>query len=89
MNGVIGATKDTGGYRVVYVAPKHRRKGVYTALYNHILNMAREAGNVRGLKLYVYYDNKRAQSVYESLGMQRSRNHIYAAAVRPEERSRG
>ena len=73
----------------VYVAPEHRRKGIYTALYSHVLNMARETGNVRGIKLYVYYDNKRAQSVYESLGMQRSRHHIYEAAVRPGERSRG
>lgn len=73
----------------VYVTPVHRRRGVYTALYDHTVDMARRAGNVRGIKLYVFYGNEEAQKTYEALGMHRSEHHIYEAAVRPGEVSRG
>jgi len=73
----------------VYVVPEQRRQGVYTALHGRVLEMAREDGNVRGIKLYVFYGNESAQSTYESLGMHRSEHHIYEVAVRPGEKSRG
>jgi GNAT superfamily N-acetyltransferase len=52
----------------VYVLPAFRRKGVFSAMYNVILE---EAGknNVGGLRLYVETNNKIAQTTYESLGM--------------------
>ncbi len=73
----------------VYVAPEHRRQGVYRALYDHVIAMAQSDGNVRGIKLYVYYGNDSAQATYESLGMHRSEHHIYEAAVWPGKKSRG
>ncbi len=53
----------------VYVLPKHRLKGVYRAMYEHVQDMAKQAPDVCGLRLYVERDNIRAQRTYESLGM--------------------
>lgn len=52
----------------VYVAPPHRRHGVFRALYTEVEGRARTAGAV-GLRLYVERDNLRAQQTYSSLGM--------------------
>ena len=42
----------------VYVMPAHRKQGVFTLLYNHVL---KEAGNdVKCLRLYVDLDNTNA-----------------------------
>lgn len=53
----------------VYVEPEHRRRGVFGSLYGHIERLAREAPDVRGLRLYVESDNQRAQDTYATLGM--------------------
>ncbi len=53
----------------VYVAPAHRRRGVYAALHAHVQALARASGNVCGLRLYVERDNTAAQRTYGSLGM--------------------
>ncbi len=53
----------------VYVAPEFRRRGVFSALYEHIRNMAREKDDVCGLRLYVEKDNERAKRTYLRLGM--------------------
>ena len=53
----------------VYVAPGHRRKGVYRALYAHVLALARQREDVHGLRLYVERENVNAQRTYELLGM--------------------
>ena len=53
----------------VYVAPAHRRGGVYRALYEHVHALAAAAPDVCGLRLYVERDNANAQRTYESLGM--------------------
>lgn len=73
----------------VYVLPERRRRGVYRSLYDHVIAMAQADGNVRGIKLYVFYGNEKAQATYESLGMHRSEHHIYEAAVWPGQKSRG
>lgn len=52
----------------VYVAPEHRRCGVFRALYRHVEQQARASG-VIGLRLYVERDNAAAQATYASLGM--------------------
>ena len=49
----------------VYVAPAHRRKGVYRALYSHVHDLARADPEVRGLRLYVEKENVTAQRTYE------------------------
>ncbi|CAN5626168.1 GNAT family N-acetyltransferase [soil metagenome] len=53
----------------VYVAPAHRRQGVFAALYRHVEVLAREAPGVIGLRLYVESDNSAAQRTYTALGM--------------------
>lgn len=55
----------------VYVAPAHRRRGVYRALYDWVRERARASGECCGFRLYVEKDNGRAQRTYESLGMHR------------------
>lgn len=56
----------------VYVAPAHRRRGVYAALHAHVRGAARADGAV-GLRLYVDRANRIARSTYLSLGMRESR----------------
>ena len=63
----------------VYVAPGHRRKGVYAALYAHVLAGARSDPAVCGLRLYVERDNANAQRTYESLGMVDAGYRMYEA----------
>ncbi len=61
----------------VYVVASHRGRGVYRALYTEVLERARRAGDVCGVRLYVEHDNTAAQAVYERLGMQRAHYHLY------------
>jgi ribosomal protein S18 acetylase RimI-like enzyme len=53
----------------VYISPEQRRKGVYSALYEHVESLARADAGVVGIRLYVDKDNARAQATYEKLGM--------------------
>jgi len=53
----------------VFVVDEARRRGVYRALHNHLVSLAREAGDVCGLRLYVERSNRPAQETYKSLGM--------------------
>lgn len=53
----------------VYVAPGHRRQGVYAALYRHVERLARATPGVVGLRLYVERGNAPAQRAYAALGM--------------------
>ncbi len=63
----------------VYVAPSHRRQGVYAALYAHVLAAARAEPGVCGLRLYVERDNRGAQQTYEGLGMADAGYRMYEA----------
>ena len=53
----------------VYVRPKARRTGVYTALHRDVRRRAQNAEGVCGLRLYVEQDNAAAQAAYDELGM--------------------
>lgn len=53
----------------VYVLPRHRRTGVFRALYRHVWQLASDTRGVVGLRLYVERDNAGARNTYESLGM--------------------
>ncbi len=61
----------------VYVHPDFRRRGVFTSLYRHIEQLARENNLVRGLRLYVEEDNGTGQDVYSHLGMSHAGYHVY------------
>jgi len=58
----------------VYVDPKHRRKGVFRALYDHVRKTAPEEGAC-GIRLYVERDNNAARRTYEDLGLKET---VYA-----------
>ena len=66
----------------VYVAPAQRRKGVYRALYSHVLALARADSAVCGLRLYVERENTSAQRTYEFLGMTDAGYRMYEAETR-------
>jgi GNAT superfamily N-acetyltransferase len=66
----------------VYVAPEHRRQGVFAALYRHVEQLARATPGVIGLRLYVERDNARAQATYAALGMVDAGYRIFEAEFR-------
>jgi len=53
----------------VYVDARFRRRGVFQALHAHIRNLAKAAGGVCGLRLYVHRENHRAIQTYQRLAM--------------------
>jgi len=53
----------------VYIRPEARGKSIYRKLYEFVKQSSEQAGNVCGFRLYVEKENKRAQQVYERLGM--------------------
>ena len=61
----------------VYVAPGHRRHGVFRALFDHVRNLAASTDDVRGLRLYVERENAGAQRTYEFVGMKDSGYRMY------------
>lgn len=61
----------------VYVHPDWRRKGVYRAMHDAILNLARSQTEVCGVRLYVEGDNHIAKRVYERVGLLPSSYQVY------------
>lgn len=53
----------------VYVHPEFRRRGVFTALFEHLRSEAEADPGVVGLRLYVEEQNARAHATYEKLGL--------------------
>jgi ribosomal protein S18 acetylase RimI-like enzyme len=54
---------------MVYVAPKHRRRGIGSALVIHAENWAKQRGD-RQITLQVFLNNQPAVNLYEKLGYQ-------------------
>ena len=52
----------------VYVSPRHRSQGIYTAMYHTVLDLAK-ANDVTQIRLYVDKNNLKAQRAYQRLGM--------------------
>jgi GNAT superfamily N-acetyltransferase len=69
----------------VYVDAEGRRRGVFTALFDHVLAAARaaRAARVIGVRLYVEKDNRPAQTVYERRGMTRTRYDVFELMLEP------
>lgn len=61
----------------VYVRPEARGQGVYRTLHRHVETVARERGNVCGLRLYVEQNNHRAQRVYSHAGLRETDCRMY------------
>src|SRR5574337_694034 len=53
----------------VYVEPHRRGLGVFRAMHDHILVRAKADPRVCGLRLYVERENRRAQTVYQHVGL--------------------
>ena len=61
----------------VYVDPAYRGRGVYTSLHTAIVEQAKTAGDVCGIRLYVEKSNENAQRSYRRLGMSRTAYDMY------------
>lgn len=61
----------------VYVRPEYRGRGIFRALYEHVVDVARRSGDGRKVRLYVEKENRPAIAVYEKLGMNCAHFHIY------------
>jgi GNAT superfamily N-acetyltransferase len=61
----------------VYVDPDERKSGVFKTIYLHVLKDAEADPKVCGLRLYVHRDNRKAQSVYLSLGMDHAQYEMF------------
>ncbi|MCC6825038.1 MAG: GNAT family N-acetyltransferase [Acidobacteria bacterium] len=65
----------------VYIKPKARGRHIYSLMYEFVKQKAQDAGNVKGIRLYVETENEHAQRVYEKLGMRRSSYFMYDAEL--------
>lgn len=61
----------------VYVDTEFRRTGIYRALYQRVLEMAKADGGVCGVRLYVERHNAVAQATYAALGMERAAYEMF------------
>jgi GNAT superfamily N-acetyltransferase len=61
----------------VYVQPAHRRRGIFTRLFQQVRAMAAARDDVCGLRLYVEQHNHIAQATYKSLGMDETHYDMY------------
>lgn len=66
----------------VYVAPEHRRMGVFSSLYRHVESLASAEPGVCGIRLYVENENRRAQQTYAALGMTKAGYVVMEAMFR-------
>ena len=64
-------------FQSVYVHPDYREQGVFRLLFTHIRELAKNAIDVIGLRLYVETSNENARQVYRSLGMQPGGYNVY------------
>ena len=64
----------------VYVLPEYRGRGIYKAMYNKVLDLAKADG-VSQIRLYVDKDNSTAQTVYKKLGMAECHYCLYEKEV--------
>ena len=61
----------------VYVEKGFRGQGIYSQLYDKVKELAKEDGNVCGIRLYVDNDNSVAQNAYSKLGMTKTNYILY------------
>jgi GNAT superfamily N-acetyltransferase len=74
----------------VYVAKDARRHGVFRALYEHVIEVAKSETDVIGVRLYVEHDNQAAQATYHKMGMAMTSYQVmeeeFSARATPRER---
>lgn len=67
----------------VYVEPAWRGRGVYSRLYDAVHERARDAGDVRKVRLYVDRRNEAGLRAYRGHGMTETDYRVFEADVRP------
>lgn len=65
----------------LYVLPERRGQGVYSTLYRFLLERARQAGDVRAIRLYVESANEAGLRAYRGHGMQQLPYLVFEQAV--------
>ena len=61
----------------VYVHSDHRRKGIYSGMYDYIKDEGQRDESAIGLNLSVHKNNNNARAVYEMLGMRKTSQVTY------------
>lgn len=61
----------------VYVDPDFRRRGIYSALHQHVKDAAHADPESCGLRLYVEQENTGAQATYLALGMVQTHYRLF------------
>lgn len=64
----------------VYVSPEHRGQGIFSRLYQKVVDLAKAEG-VNYVRLYVETENEGAQRIYERLGMKRMPYYMYDVKI--------
>ena len=67
-------------FQSVYVLPEGRGKGIFKAMYNEVMTLAK-AADAKELRLYVEKENVNAQKVYAALGMRVSHYDMWEVEV--------
>lgn len=61
----------------VFVVSEFRKKGVFSSIYRHVKKQVEEDESLKGIRLYVEQNNRRAQTVYEKAGMTAEHYQMY------------
>ncbi len=61
----------------VFVRHEYRGRGVFRALFDHVMQTAKTDPDARGIRLYVERENAAALATYGRLGMQPSGHLLY------------
>jgi ribosomal protein S18 acetylase RimI-like enzyme len=65
----------------LYVAPRSRGQGVYSAMYRFLQDHAHQAGDVRSIRLYVERSNVNGLRAYRGHGMEELPYLVFEQAV--------
>jgi ribosomal protein S18 acetylase RimI-like enzyme len=65
----------------VYVRSDYRRRGIFQALFEHVLAAARKQGDVASIRLYVEKNNDPALKSYARMGMKETHYRIMERLV--------
>lgn len=65
----------------VFVKEECRGRGVFASLLEHVQRLAREQGDVCGLRLYVEQENERARRTYLKLGFEQKHYQIFECSI--------
>jgi GNAT superfamily N-acetyltransferase len=65
----------------VYVRADFRKRGVFKALFNHLVSLAEKSNEVWGLRLYMDKHNEQARRAYHKLGMTEMNYEVFELPV--------